>query len=227
MSHDRHQAIAVFDLDKTITRCDTYRVFLRHVLWRHPGRWGRLPWLLLATLLFLARRRDNGWLKGEFLRHLVGGASRARVRRWIDATVAELLADWLKPAALRELKRHQQEGRPVILATASLDLYVMPLAAGLGIDTVVCTRTDWSEPGVEQAAFAGRLTSPNCLAGNKLVALERHLGRELADCQAFVYSDHQADVSILSAAAHPVAVDPTPTLARIARERGWSIVDWR
>ncbi|MBF0152946.1 MAG: HAD-IB family hydrolase [Magnetococcales bacterium] len=220
--------LAVFDLDKTITACDTYRIFLRHIVVRRPGRWGRLPWLLWAILLFASGRRGNGWLKGQFLGHLAGGVPRSTVQRWIDATVEELVRNWLKPGALQELALHRDAGRRIILATASLDLYVIPLARRLGIDEVVCTRTDWTArdgvPGGE--IFRGELTSPNCLGTDKWIALDHHLGAKLADTQAFVYSDHQADLPILSAACHPFAVDPTSTLRRIAQEKGWRIVRW-
>ncbi|MBF0176181.1 MAG: HAD-IB family hydrolase [Magnetococcales bacterium] len=228
MPHDPQPPMAVFDLDKTITACDTYRIFLRHVLWRRPARWGRLPWLLGAVLLFKSGHRDNGWLKGQFLRHVAGGVPRSAMQHWIEATVEELVRDWLKPGAVQELARHRHAGCRVILATASLDLYVVPLAHRLGIDEVVCTRTDWParDDSDNPAMFRGVLTSPNCYGAEKLVVLEQYLGKKLATCQAHVYSDHQADLSILSVAGRPFAVDPTRTLQKIARSKGWSVVSW-
>ncbi|MBF0135929.1 MAG: HAD-IB family hydrolase [Magnetococcales bacterium] len=223
MLENQQDHLAVFDLDKTITSCDTFRIFLRHVLLRRPGRWGRVPWLLWATLMYKAGWRSNSWLKGQFFRHVAGHLPRATLQRRIDATVAELIRVWLKPGAVAKLTQHRNAAHRLILATASLDLYVIPLAEQLGIQEVVCTRTDWNSPEI----FTGMLTSPNCYGPDKLVALEHHLGKQLATCQAAVYSDHQADLSILMAAKDPVAVDPTPALQKMALAQGWTIVHWR
>ena len=95
-------AIAVFDLDGTVTRRDTFVPYLRGWLRRHPARRRRLA-ILAAVIRYLATGRDRGRLKCELLRACMGGAGRAEVDAWSDEFVAGLDAAMLCP-------RHQQAG---------------------------------------------------------------------------------------------------------------------
>jgi phosphoserine phosphatase len=49
-------------------------------------------------------------------------------------------------------------------------------------------------------------------------------GIDLAGSTA--YSDSYSDVPFLEAVGHPVAANPDRKLRRIARERGWPVVDF-
>ena len=44
---------------------------------------------------------------------------------------------------------------------------------------------------------------------------------------SWFYSDSHNDLPLLGKVDNPVAVDPDPTLARAARERGWPILSLR
>ena len=52
----------------------------------------------------------------------------------------------------------------------------------------------------------------------------RARGHALDQFDSTAYSDSINDLPLLSAANHPVAVDPDPRLAEQARERGWPVV---
>jgi phosphoserine phosphatase len=49
-------------------------------------------------------------------------------------------------------------------------------------------------------------------------------GLDLAACTA--YSDSHTDLPFLEAVGHPVAVNPDRELRRIARERGWPVLEF-
>ena len=44
--------------------------------------------------------------------------------------------------------------------------------------------------------------------------------------EAVAYADSASDLPMLEAAGHPVAVNPEPKLATIARRRGWHVENW-
>jgi phosphoserine phosphatase len=44
---------------------------------------------------------------------------------------------------------------------------------------------------------------------------------------SYAYGDREADLPMLDAVGHPVAVNASKRLARIARENGWEMVRWR
>jgi putative phosphoserine phosphatase/1-acylglycerol-3-phosphate O-acyltransferase len=45
--------------------------------------------------------------------------------------------------------------------------------------------------------------------------------------RSYAYGDQNADLPMLDTVGHPVAVNPSARLARIARENGWETVRWR
>ena len=51
------------------------------------------------------------------------------------------------------------------------------------------------------------------------------LSRE--QCHIRAYSDHVSDGPLLTFADEAFATNPHPPLARLAREKGWQILDWR
>jgi phosphoserine phosphatase len=42
---------------------------------------------------------------------------------------------------------------------------------------------------------------------------------------AWAYGDHSSDQPLLSMVGHPVAVNPTPALRRIAQRNQWPVLD--
>ena len=212
--------IAIFDLDKTITDRDTFACFLLGYLKREPRLWLHtigLPWALLRYGLL---GKDNGWLKERFLNAILGGHPRSALVSWIDEFVATLLASGVRPGARDAIALHRAAGDELVLATASLDFYVEKIGAGLGFDKVISTPAEWCP----SETLSGKLAGANCYGGEKLrrvkVAYASRRRRTVA------YSDHQADLPLLTWAELGVAVNPTPRLAREAARHGLKVVDW-
>jgi HAD superfamily hydrolase (TIGR01490 family) len=215
--------IAIFDLDGTITRSDTFLPFLIGSLWRTPTRWHRTPLLAAAVAMFALRRRDNSWLKAFFLRHIVGGRTRSAVAAYARRHVATTMTRDVLGPARAEIDRLKRAGARLVLATASPDIYVEELARGLGFDDVVCTRV--GHDGADMCT--GHLDGPNCYGPEK----KRRVDAYLADIGAgwddvAFYSDHHTDLCLLEAARVGYAVNPTPKLARAAAERRLPVLDW-
>lgn len=220
--------VSIYDLDETITRRPT---FARWLLW-----WGRrrAPWRLpllaaqgLATLGFLTGAGKTGAagrarLKSRGLRLIVGNARREAIDAEARAfAVAELAGNTL-PGALAQISADRAQGRRLVLATASMDLYADAIGAALGLDTVIATRAAWLEDRL--AGLAG----PNCYGAGKLAAIQAWAtanGVVPTDCRA--YSDHASDIPTLAWVGEAVAINPAPAFAREAAARGWRIERWR
>ena len=91
--------LAVFDLDGTITRRDTFGPFLWGYLWRRPWRLPRFVLALPAAAKFILTR-DRGAFKGAVIHALLGGATRASLARWAERYVAALVPRGLYAEAL-------------------------------------------------------------------------------------------------------------------------------
>lgn len=215
--------IAIYDMDRTITRSGTMSGFLLHVLARRQ-RWraALVPLTGIAGLAYAARLVDRRRLKAINLALLVG-------RRFDSAQIDALSADYarrvvrrnLHAKALEQIAADRAAGYRIVLATASFRLYVMAIARELGIDDVIATNT---VPG------RARVAGPNCYGRDKRALIDAWLAQQGIDPAAAdirAYSDHVSDAPMLELAARPVATTPSAKLRRLARQRGWTVVDWR
>lgn len=212
--------LAVFDLDGTITRRDTFIAYLRGWLRRHPGRrgwWRAVP----ALLRFAFGGRDRGRLKSDLLRAYLRGAGRAEVEDWSAAFAAGLGDADLCPGALAAIARHRAAGDRLVLLSASVDLYVLFIGARLGFDETICTGVAWRDGRLD-----GALTTANRRGAEKLRCIEalraRHAGARIA-----AYANSASDIAHLAACEEPLLVNGGRRAARQARRRGIPVADWR
>lgn len=214
------QRVAIFDLDETLTRRDTYLPFLIGYARRHPHRWlrvARLPFRLLA----LWRWRDRAWLKEQFLLAFIGGEPRAKVEAWAS-DFAERLALWgLREGGVTQLREHLRAGDRVLLASASFDIYVNDLGRRLGLDEIVASRIRWD--GFDRVYG---LDGANCKAHEKLAQIKSRLGEKVSGTGVVAYSDSHADLPLLTWAERGVAVSPNRKLARAVGSHGLSVARW-
>lgn len=194
-------ALAVFDLDGTITRHDTLLPFVLHCLWRAPWR---LPRLLLLPPLAVGYlvHRDRGRFKGALLRGTIGGLSRA----WLEARAAtfvpRLLRRGLYAEALRAIDEHRARGDRLVLMSASVDLYVPQIGAALGFAQTICSRVRWNADGT----LDGRLATANCHGEEKRRCLQALIARE-SPRRLYAYGNSGSDLPHLRLASHGYLVN--------------------
>lgn len=213
---------AIFDLDGTITRRDTYVAYLTGFLRRNPGRAVRSAWLPLAVGLHLLGLRDNAWLKQTFLRAIMSGASEYDIAEWTKLFVAQLLRTGIRPGALAAIRRHREAQHRLILLTASFDFYAREIARELGIETLICTRSSWDEKNRLKGLIDGR----NCHGPEKLERLAAYFGATRNQWHLIAYSDHHSDGPLLARVDHAVAVNATRRLQAAAKLHGYELQDW-
>jgi phosphatidylglycerophosphatase C len=187
-------ALAVFDLDGTITRRDTLGAYLWGYLWRRPWRSLRLIPAAAAPLRFLLDR-DRGALKGAVIRAVLGGSTRLDIERWSEQFVKQLIPEGLFAQALDAIAKHRAQGDRLLLMSASTDLYVPRIGQALGFDQVICTRVRWRADG----RLDGRLEGANCRGQEK----HRHLCAVLAHekpTRIYAYGDSASDLAHMALA---------------------------
>jgi len=217
------KTIAVFDLDKTITKSDTYVPFLLRILLHNPRRVLVLPKLSFAVARYMLGLRDNSWLKEEFLRGLASNMRRSEIADMGEKFVQKLLGGGLILDALARIEHHRQCGHVLILATASVDLYAKLIGKRLGFDTVVCTLTEWSDDD----RLTGNLASQNCYGPRKKERIANILQEFGVFDELVVYSDHHSDLPLMELADAAVSVNPTRTLRKVSEENQFTIQLWR
>ena len=215
-------AVAVFDLDGTITRSDTYLAFLVHTLRRRPRRAVHAGAIAYALARFRAGRITRGQLKAVFLKAVVGGCTRAEVDALVEGFMPRVTARMVKPAAVDRIEWHRARGHRLVLASASVDLYVTHVGAHLRFDTTISTRAFWKDD-----RLTGALNGDNLLGDAKLEAVKGLLAGADPKPTVYAYSDHHADLPLLRFADVASAIDPTPKLRAAAPAAGIKIETWR
>lgn len=134
---------------------------------------------------------------------------------------ADTLCDAVPTAAKLLIARHREEGRPVVIATTSPHDLVAPLAEALGVDDLVATRYGVGDDGCYDGTIDGHFV----WGPGKLAAVRRWARVNGVDVESsWAYSDSIYDTPLLSAVAHPVAVNADARLAVYARLRGWPAI---
>jgi len=210
---------AFFDLDKTLMAGSSgmqfARVATRHgiVSRRLLASWGveHLRYRLRGT----TDERTTEVLR--VARDLIAGVPARSLERMNPEVMAAILPR-VYPQMLDEVYAHQDAGRATFIVSAAGNGVVEPLAAVLGMDGGIGTRYEVGEDG----AFTGRFDGPFVYGPGKVEAMEVFAAEHGIDLEAsYAYSDSISDLPMLRAVGHPVAVNPDPPLAGIAREEGW------
>jgi phosphatidylglycerophosphatase C len=184
-------SIAVFDLDGTLLFGDSFLPFLWTLAIRRR-RYHKLSGIPLYCGLYACRVMSDYRAKERLIRAVCGGLPLATLVDHAEWFCNTWLPSRLRPSALRLLHRHQDEGRRIILLSASPDLYVPAIGQRLGITEVLCT-----EVAKENGRCAGTLLGENCKGPAKLRRLQAYLGADHAPQCSVAYGDQPHDMPVL------------------------------
>lgn len=219
------QDLAIYDMDRTVTRHATYTPFLLHcAAKRAPWRLLAVPLVVGSMLLYVAKVIDRGRLKEINHRLLLGREIHPEaLGPLVESFAQATLRNNIRPGARAAIARDKAEGRRVVMATASYRFYARGIAEALGFDDTIGTDTIL---GIDSQVHA-KIDGQNCYGPEKLRMIEAWLQREaIKPGKVRFYSDHASDAPVFEWADEAVAVNPHTRLARLATERGWPIEDW-
>ncbi|MBX7200798.1 MAG: HAD-IB family hydrolase [Rhodospirillaceae bacterium] len=215
--------IAVFDLDRTVTRAATFTPFLFHC----AGALGRSrAGMVLAALPVLTGYglglKTRGEAKAGMLACSIAGQERAAVARWARDFAGGWLTARVRPGARAAIARHRAAGDRLVMATAAFDFHARPFAEALGFDHLIATASVWDQ-AQGRDVLRPALGGDNCHGAAKLAAVRAYAGQARV---AAAYSDHHSDYELLRWADKGVAVNPTGRLRALSRAHGLGVEDW-
>jgi HAD superfamily hydrolase (TIGR01490 family) len=213
------RAAAFFDLDKTLMAGSSGMQFARVAA--RSGVVGRRQLAVWGIEHLRYRLRGtNDERTGEVLRvarELITGVPSKTIERMGPEVMAAILPR-VYPQMLEEVHAHQDAGRPTFIVSAAGNDVVEALASVLGMEGGIGTRYEVDAEG----SFTGRLDGPFVYGPGKVTAMEEFARAHEIDLTAsYAYSDSLSDLPMLRVVGNPVAVNPDPPLAAIAREEGW------
>lgn len=214
--------IAFFDLDKTLIPGNSATAWIRYEL--AAGRVSRLRavqglgWILRYSLGAVSIEEQ---MRSAVAR--VAGQREAKMIERVADFYQQSVRDTFRPGARATVEHHRARGDRLVLLTSSSNYLSSHVARDLDLDDYLCNRLEVGADG----RYTGRPVEPLCFKDGKVTLAKRLAethGARLAD--AWFYSDSISDQPMLEAVGNPVAVHPDPRLRRLARKRGWPIVDW-
>jgi len=213
--------VAFFDLDHTLLNTSSGVVYLQEII-----RQRRVPPWIVAYLGLSYRLKllDLGQTHARLMHH-VGRAGHIETAKFFEEWVSRRLHSRLTPAAKAKVAWHQDQGRRVVIISASIEEIVKPIAQHLGLgEDYLCTRLL-----VKEGRYTGEVDSPHCYGSGKVHWAKLWLaqnGLNFPQDVGYFYTDSPSDLPLLEVAAYPVVVNPSRKFSKIARARGWQIEVW-
>ena len=216
-------AAAFFDLDRTLLRRSSALALAGS--FRERGVISRRQLLHAAAwqLLFVARGASHAAVRrgAEDGLRILAGYRPEDLRELVAEAMEPVLRPLVYAESLDLVARHKRRGEPVYIVSATLQEIVRAIADDLGFDGALGTVCE-----VRDGRYTGRaLRALHAEAKADCVrAVAESEGFDLLECTA--YSDSRTDLPFLEAVGHPVAVNPDRELRRIARDRGWPVLEF-
>ena len=193
--------LAAFDVDGTLTIRDCVLPFMRRVA--GDARVGQAGLRHGVALVRAALGQGRDEVKARVCHDLFSGRDAASTHEHGRSYAAHVERSWLRSDTLARLRWHQAQGHLTAFVSASLDPYLVPLGAALGVDDVVCTELEVASDG----RFTGGLVAGNCRGAAKVTRLEAKFGRPQT---VFAYGNSAGDRELLAWADHAILVTKTP-----------------
>jgi HAD superfamily hydrolase (TIGR01490 family) len=216
-------AAAFFDLDRTLLRRSSALALAGS--FRDRGLISRRQLLHAAfwQLLFVARGANHEAVRrgAEDGLRLLAGYPVDEMRELVAEAMEPVLRPLVYAEPLSLVERHRERGERVYVVSATLQEIVEAIAEDLGFDGAlgtVCEVKDGRYTGHAVRALHAEAKA-DCV---RAVAVRE--GLDLSACTA--YSDSHTDLPFLETVGHPVAVNPDRELRRVARERGWPVLEF-
>ena len=177
--------------------------------------------LLEAPKLLSLDRAD----RSDFLRHFYKRFTDAPIEQLHEDSwelFSQLLLAQAFPAALRRVRQHRALGHHTVLITGALDFVVEPFRPLF--DAIICPALGVVDGDTPHARYTGRMLDTPPIGENRAQALSDYAAEhnlELSECIA--YADSTSDLPMMELVGFPVAVNPEPKLASLARRRGWLV----
>jgi HAD superfamily hydrolase (TIGR01490 family) len=216
---------AFFDLDKTIIAKSSVLAFGKPLY--REGLLSRRTIVrsAYAQVVYMLVGADESKMEQvrEAMLALTRGWNQEHVASIVRETLEEVVTPIIFAEAVELIAEHQAAGRKVVIVSSSPFEVVHPLAEHLGADEAIATRAELDADG----NYTGEL-SFYAYGASKAVAIRELARRDGIDLtESYAYSDSATDLPMLETVGHPFAVNPDRELARIARERGWEILNFR
>ena len=150
------------------------------------------------------------------------GMTRTEINEYMRPFVTKVIEPMINTLALKIIHDHGDSGDTILIASATNELIVQPIAKRLDIQNVIGTQVKFIND-----KCTGEYIPPSALGEGKLQLVQQWMQKNNFDDFSGVtfYSDSINDLPLLEAVDFPKAVNPDAMLEKISLKRGWEIID--
>jgi len=214
---------AFFDLDRTLIRRSSALALAGS--FRRRGLISRTHLVKAAfwQLLFVARGASAEAVRSaaEDGMRILAGVRVEELRQLVDAAMESVLRPLVYAEPLELAREHRARGDRVYIVSATLQEIVERIAEDVGFDGAIGSTCE-----VVDGVYTGRVMRAAHGEGKAAAVRELAAAEPLELARSTAYSDSHTDLPFLEAVGHPVAANPDRELRRIARVRGWPVVEF-
>jgi len=212
--------LAIFDLDNTILNGDSDYSMINYLV--------DINLLDEADKLkndeFLQDYQDGSLDFNEYTHFALKpylGMTQDEINEIILPFVETIIEPMINIFALKLIHDHHDNGHTILLASATNELIVKPIAQRLGINHVIGTKVKF-----KNNQCSGEFIPPSALGSGKLKLVKAWMKAHKFDDFSGVtfYSDSINDLPLLKAVEFPKAVNPDIKLEAISNERKWEVI---
>lgn len=189
------KSIAFFDFDGTITTKDTLLEFIKFC----KGKLNFYKGFLLNSPYLVAYKAGiitNQKAKEKVLAYFFKNITVAELSRLADQFTQTVLPGLIRPKAMEEIARLQQQGTEIVIVSASPENWIKPWATKMGVHLIATNLV------VNQDKLTGIINGNNCYGEEKVNRI-----KQLYDLTSYeiiyAYGDSSGDRPMLALANKP------------------------
>ncbi|MFL5774006.1 MAG: HAD family hydrolase [Flavisolibacter sp.] len=187
-----NRGIAFFDFDGTITTKDSLLEFIRFTHGKRKFLSGFLKHVHYI-LAFKTKFIGNQYFKEKMLQYFYKGIPVTSFKKQCSHFAIEILPGLIRPKALVEIKKLQEQGIHVVVVSASAEEYICDWAEPLGMQ-VIATRLE-----VKDGMITGKLNGLNCHGEEKVRRILELYKMEDYE-KIYAYGDTSGDIPMMKLA---------------------------
>lgn len=222
MEPDNSGAVAFFDLDHTVLHGASGTLYGWRMYRERLMNTRALFMVIWYSILYKVNRLPRDVVYRSVF-EIMGRFHVLEMIGFMDRNFEIIISPRLYREAYEKILWHKRKGDITVIATAAGEYVAERVRAQLEADYVIATPIPVADERV--VAFDD---GPTAFMEQKLAIAEKFCAERnvnLKDC--YFYSDSVSDLPLLEAVGHPAAVNPHRPLKRIAKKRGWPIINFK
>lgn len=189
------KTLALFDFDGTITTKDSFLEFLKF----HKGNFQfYLGFAILSPYLIAMKLKviPNWKAKEIVLKYFLKGLKEEEMEQKAKAFTLEIVPRLLRPKAIEQIKKHQQNGDDIYLVSASAEGWLKFWCDEIGIN-LIGTKLE-----IINGNITGKIDGRNCYGPEKVARVKAQI--DLSNySEIYAYGDSGGDKELLAIANYP------------------------